>query len=91
MLTNVGKRAMLRALSSPGNDENPFVQDGENTFIKYDEQHIILIEVNGFRTLCIEFYWRGESVCEKKVQCDLASGQRAVLLCPGGRIPIEVS
>jgi hypothetical protein len=80
-------KAIHEALSAKQDDANPFVREGETTFIRHDELRVIqprpgLVEV--------EFRWRGMLTHTMRVDCDLAAGQLLTLSGLEGRMAARV-
>lgn len=76
-------KAMGEALVAKQDELNPFVREGETTFIRHDEVRVIQ-QCPGL--VAVEFRWRGMLTYTMHVDCDFAVGQELTLAGIDGRM-----
>ena len=74
-------------LADKQGDMNPFVREGETTFIRHDEIRISQ-QREGF--FLVEFCWRGMLTATTGVYCDFANGVTLTVAGIEGRMHLEV-
>lgn len=75
-ITKDGLTAMEAALAAKQDDANPFVREGETTFMRHDEVRVAQQRPG---LVAVEFYWRGMLTHTMRVDCDFAAGQLLTL------------
>lgn len=75
-------KAMEEALAAKQDDANPFVREGETTFMRHDEVRVIQQRPG---LVAVEFRWRGVLTYTMHVDCDFAAGQLLTLAGLEGR------
>lgn len=82
-------KAMLegieRARTEPSDDANPFVREGDATYMRHDE--IQLTQEGG--VVSVAYRWRGVTVYTAHVYCDMAAGQVLTLTGSSGRMFVK--
>ena len=79
MAVTISKEALKQmevALAAVQEDANPFVRDGDTTFIRFEEMRLIQQRPG---LVAVEFLWRGAIRHTMHVDCDLAAGQLLTL------------
>jgi hypothetical protein len=74
-------------LLSQDNPRNPFIREGEDIFLRYDE---ICIEQKPNHTTEIRFRWQGTTTYTRSVECGLASGNTLTLQGMTGRTKVKI-
>ena len=86
------KKEMLRdmeeALAATQDDANPFVRDGETTFMRHDEVRVIQQRPG---LVDVEFRWRGVLTYTMHVDFDFAAGQPLTLAGIDGRMAMQLT
>lgn len=77
--------AMEAALAAHQDKNNPFLREGEDTFMRYDELRIIP-KRSGF--VDVEFIWRGELISTMCVGFDFAPSKMLTLEGIDGRVKV---
>ena len=86
MMSKEALKAMEEALAANQDAANPFVREGETTFIRYDEVRVIQ-RCPGL--IAIEFRWRGTLTHTMYADCDFAAGQVLTLAGFEGRVSAQ--
>lgn len=81
-------KAAEEAIAAKQDEANPFVREGDNTFIRYDS--IRIIQQQSHHVL-VEFLWRGSSMCSMHSSCDFARGESLTLSGVRGSIPVMIT
>ena len=86
MAVKISKEALAateEALAAKPDDANPFVREGETTFMRHDEVRVIQ-QHKGL--VAVEFRWRGVLTYTMRVDCDFAAGQTLNLVGIEGKM-----
>ena len=76
---------MERAITEPHDEGNPFVRDGDATYMRHDE--IQLTQKDG--VVSVAYRWRGATIYTMRVDCDMAAGQVLTLTGSSGRMLVK--
>ena len=81
-------RDMEEALAANQGDANPFVREGETTFMRHDEVRVIQQRPG---LVDVEFRWHGVLTYTMHVDFDFSAGQPLTLTGIDGRMAARVS
>lgn len=76
---------MERAITEPNEDGNPFVREGDATYMRHDE--IQISQADG--VVSVAYRWRGVTVYTTRVDCDMAAGQVLTITGSSGRMRVQ--
>lgn len=89
MTMKITKEALVKmeeALAANQDDTNPFVRDGETTFMRHDE--VRMVQQSPYM-MAVEFRWRGMLTYTMHVGCDFAAGETLTITGIDGRMAVH--
>lgn len=91
MAFKFNRDALKRAeetIASGEDDSNPFMREGETTFMRHDELRVIQDQPG---VVEVEFRWRGKPTYTMIVGCDFSDGQTLTLAGIDGRMAMQIT
>lgn len=76
-----------RICAAKQDQANPFVREGEKTFMRHDELRIIQEQPG---QMAVEFRWQGTPTYTMRVECDFSIGQTLTLTGVEGRMAAQI-